>query len=285
MSEPVVIESPAALVAWANARHREGKSIALVPTMGYLHAGHLSLVGAARARADLVVASIFVNPTQFGPTEDLARYPRDLEGDLAKLGSVGVDVVFAPERGAIYPADFDTYVVPQALATTLCGASRPGHFRGVATIVLVLFQLSRCDVAVFGEKDRQQLTIIRRMARDLWLPVEVVGVPIVREPDGLAMSSRNAYLSASERAEALVLSQALALAEKQFLAGERHAPKLIAAMREQLGSAKAARIDYVEIVDEKSLQPVTEVTRSAVAALAVFVGKTRLIDNRVLSAS
>ena len=283
MPEALLIRDPKALVAWAEARHRDNERIALVPTMGYLHEGHLSLVRAARKRPCRIVASIFVNPTQFGPKEDLSRYPVDFEGDFGKLSSAGVDAVFAPEPAAMYPNGFDTYVVPGELAKGLCGASRPGHFRGVATVVHMLFQLSRADVAYFGEKDFQQLAIIKRMAKDLWLPVEVVGCPIVREPDGLAMSSRNVYLSPDERRQALILSQALARAEHAFAGGERRAEALIASARTVIDSASSARIDYMDLVDAESLRPVSEIVREAVMALAVFIGKTRLIDNRRLN--
>src|SRR5437867_8605141 len=191
-----VVRDPRELHAWATAERERGQRIALVPTMGALHDGHLSLVREAKQRAERTVVSIFVNPTQFGPHEDLARYPRDLDRDLQLLSPLRPDLVFAPEPAAIYPSGFDTYVVPDQMARVLCGASRPGHFRGVCTVVLLLFRISRCQVALFGEKDFQQLQIIRRMNRDLWLGVEVVGMPIVREADGLALSSRNAYLSA-----------------------------------------------------------------------------------------
>lgn len=279
-----ILREPRALRAWSDEHIARGKRIALVPTMGYLHEGHLSLVRLAREKADVVAASIFVNPTQFGPKEDLSRYPRDLEGDLAKLERAGVDAVFTPEPATMYPPGFDTYVVPSELATVLCGASRPGHFKGVCTVVHLLFRMSRCHVGVFGAKDYQQLTILRRMARDLWLDVDVVGGPIVREADGLAMSSRNVYLSANERQDALTLSRALGEMERAFAAGERDAARLVARAREIIAAATRTRVDYVEVADAESLKPVTRLERPVVCALAVFVGNTRLIDNRVLGA-
>jgi pantoate--beta-alanine ligase len=277
-----ILREPKGLRAWSDGHISRGKRIALVPTMGYLHEGHLSLVRLARQKADVVAASIFVNPTQFGPKEDLSRYPRDLQGDLAKLEGAGVDGVFTPEPADMYPPGFDTYVVPTELATVLCGASRPGHFKGVCTVVHLLFRMSRCHVGVFGAKDYQQLTIIRRMARDLWLDVEVVGGPIMREADGLALSSRNVYLSADERTDALVLSRALGEVEKAHAAGERDAARLVTRAREVIAAATSARIDYVEVADAETLKPVSRIERPVVCAMAVFVGKTRLIDNRVL---
>jgi pantoate--beta-alanine ligase len=257
--------------------------IALVPTMGSLHDGHLALVREARGRGDRVVVSIFVNPTQFGANEDLDKYPRDLDADLAKLAALDVDAVFVPNEAVIYPPGFDTWVVPGELAQPLCGASRPDHFRGVATVVLILLRLSRCHVALFGEKDFQQLQIIRRMAADLWLDVEIVGCPIVRERDGLAMSSRNAYLSPEERRQALVLSQGLARAELLVEGGERRAGAIAGAVRDTIAGAPAARVDYVELVDSESLAAVERVEAPVLCAIAAWVGRTRLIDNRVLS--
>lgn len=270
---PEVIADPTAMRAWSSAALR--KRVALVPTMGYLHDGHLALVERARGLADRVVASIFVNPTQFGPNEDLARYPRDEAGDLAKLARAGVDAVFMPTPEVMYPAGFDTYVVPSELASGLCGASRPGHFRGVCTVVCMLFRMTRCDVAVFGEKDYQQLAIIRRMVRDLWLDVDIVGHPIVRDSDGLAMSSRNVYLSGPERERALGLSRALKAMQAKA-AGEREVAALLAHGRAALGDVK---VDYLDVVDAQSLRPLTQLDRPARALVAAFVGKTRLIDN------
>lgn len=277
-----ILESPLALRHWVDARHHQSRRVALVPTMGYLHIGHVKLVEHARQLADEVVATIFVNPTQFGPTEDLSRYPRDLEGDLAKLRVAGVNAVFTPRTEDMYPEGFATYVVPERLGDHLCGKSRPGHFRGVCTVVHMLLRMSRVDVAVFGEKDYQQLQIIRRMARDLWLDAQVVGVPIVRAPDGLAMSSRNAYLSADERKDALALSAALAAVRAAYNGGERHAAALRAAAEKVLKGVASARVDYVSLVDTQELQPVETLTGPTLCALAVFIGKTRLIDNCVL---
>jgi pantoate--beta-alanine ligase len=259
------------------AGHRAG----LVPTMGALHAGHLALVGEARRHAAFVVASVFVNPTQFGPGEDFSRYPRDLDGDVRKLASAGVDVVFAPDPAEIYPPGEETRVRVGAVAEPLCGRFRPGHFEGVATIVAKFFAIAGPCAAVFGCKDYQQLLVIRRMARDLCFPVEVIGHPIVREPDGLAMSSRNAYLSPAERADALALSRGLAAAADAYAAGERRAREL-----ERLARAPVERvaksIDYVELRDAGTLAALETVTSPAVLAIACRIGTTRLIDNRVL---
>jgi pantoate--beta-alanine ligase len=247
--------------------------------MGFLHRGHLSLMEACRGRADLTAVSIFVNPTQFGPNEDLARYPRDLEGDLKKCRETGVDVVFAPESGAMYPAGHRTFVEVAQLQDGLCGARRPGHFRGVATVVTQLFALARPHLAVFGEKDWQQLQIIRRLAVDLHLGVEVVGMPIVREADGLAMSSRNAYLSPVERTRALALSRGLGAARARWAAGERQADVLREAARAELRAAEV-REDYVELVTPDTLEPLARAERADARLLvAGFVGTTRLIDN------
>ncbi|GAB4259360.1 MAG: pantoate--beta-alanine ligase [Deferrisomatales bacterium] len=260
-----------------------GERVVLVPTMGYLHEGHLTLVRRARELGRFVVVSIFVNPTQFGPQEDLDRYPRDMEGDAARCREEGVDVVFAPTVAEMYPDGYQTYVTVERLSQPLCGASRPGHFRGVATVVAKLFHMVEPDVAVFGEKDFQQLQVIRRMVRDLNMGVEIVGVPTVREPDGLAMSSRNAYLDPDERRRALALSQALDRAQERVAAGERRSEEVLRAVREVLDEA-AVRVDYAELRDPESLEPVERVEGPTLLALAGFVGQTRLIDNRVLRA-
>ena len=274
-----VLRTPAELSEWTEAARREGRGVGLVPTMGFLHRGHLSLMEACRGRADLTAVSIFVNPTQFGPNEDLARYPRDLEGDLKKCRETGVDVVFAPESGAMYPAGHRTFVEVAQLQDGLCGARRPGHFRGVATVVTQLFALARPHLAVFGEKDWQQLQIIRRLAVDLHLGVEVVGMPIVREADGLAMSSRNAYLSPVERTRALALSRGLGAARARWAAGERQADVLREAVRAELRAAEV-REDYVELVTPDTLEPLARAERADARLLvAGFVGTTRLIDN------
>jgi pantoate--beta-alanine ligase len=279
---PRVIREPAALRAWADDARRDGARIVVVPTMGYLHDGHVALMRRGRGLGDRLLLTLFVNPTQFGPNEDLARYPRDEAGDLAKAAACGVDVVFAPPPEAMYPPGYATYVDVRELSAPLCGASRPGHFTGVATIVTKLFTLSGAHVAVFGEKDFQQLAIVRRLAADLDLAVEVVGVPIVREADGLAMSSRNAYLSAEERRAALCLSRGLAAAREAYAGGERDVARLLAAARAPIEAAAAARIDYVDLRDASSLAAIARVERPAVLALAVYFGKTRLIDNAVL---
>jgi len=258
---------------------RLGKSVGFVPTMGYLHEGHLSLVRRAKEENDVVVVSIFVNPTQFGPGEDFERYPRDLERDRKLLEAEGVDYLFLPDARQMYPRGFSTWVEVEGLTEGLCGASRPGHFRGVATVVTKLLNLVRPTRAYFGEKDYQQLQVIRRLVADLNIPVEVVGCPIVREPDGLAMSSRNTYLSPEERSSALSLYRGLKLAEELFRQGERNASAIKSAVREFILSHPRTKVDYVEIVDPESLKPVERVKEGDVIALAVFVGNTRLIDN------
>ncbi len=279
MSELLTITDPATLRRWAKNEHIQGRRLALVPTMGYLHEGHLELVRAARSAAHRAIVSIFVNPTQFGANEDLDRYPRDLAGDLVKLREAHADVAFVPEAASLYPTGFDTWVEPASLGTVLCGKSRPGHFRGVATVVAILLRQTMADVAVFGEKDFQQLQVIRRMVRDLYLDIEIVAVPTVRESGGLAMSSRNAYLSADERRQALALSRALVEVRKRFSAGERRAEQLLATARETVAEQPALRVDYIELVARETLQPVAEIRAPALLAVAVFAGVTRLIDN------
>jgi pantoate--beta-alanine ligase len=259
-----------------------GRRIGVVPTMGYLHDGHASLIRLARTRADVVIVTLFVNPTQFGPNEDLSRYPRDFERDRALCEAEGADILFAPEPGTVYATDHSVWIDEDRLSRGLCGASRPGHFRGVCTVVAKLFNLTQPHVAVFGEKDAQQLRVIRRMVRDLDIPVEIIAGPTAREPDGLAMSSRNACLSPEERAQAVCLRRALDEATGRLAAGERDAARLRAAMAEVVAGAPLAHADYVEIVDDETLEPVTTIDRPALAALAVFVGRTRLIDNTVL---
>ncbi|HLO04070.1 MAG TPA: pantoate--beta-alanine ligase [Symbiobacteriaceae bacterium] len=256
-----------------------GKRIGFVPTMGYLHEGHRSLMVTARQETDFVVTSIFVNPMQFGPNEDLARYPRDLARDTELCASVPIDLLFHPTAAEVYPDRFQTKVTIGELAGGLCGASRPGHFDGVATVVTKLFGMVQPDVAFFGQKDAQQVAVIQRLVQDLNLPVEIRPVPTVREADGLALSSRNTYLSPAEREAALVLSRTLFWAEAQVKAGERDMGALQAAMIARIEAAPLARIDYVEIVDPLTLQPVTRLDESALAALAVRFGSTRLIDN------
>src|SRR5215472_8411955 len=262
----------------ARARSRR---IGLVPTMGALHEGHLSLVRAARSHSDLVVASIFVNPTQFGPNEDYARYPRNLKEDCALLELAGVDVVFAPSVEEMYPAHA-TWVEVEAMSNRLCGRSRPGHFRGVTTVVSKLFHIVEPDLAFFGQKDGAQVAILRRMVRDLNMPVTIEVCPIVREADGLALSSRNAYLSAPERKRALTLYRSLLRARERFDQGERETTTLIAAANTEFVSAPGVRLDYFEIVDPDTLEPEPMIRKQALAAVAPFVGSTRLIDNILL---
>ena len=269
--------------AFARACRSRGERVALVPTMGYLHEGHLSLVRIARQHAGRVVVSLFVNPTQFGPGEDLERYPRDFERDRALSEEAGVDALFVPEAADMYPHGFSTSVdVRGTLTAGLCGASRPGHFAGVATVVTKLFTLCEPDVAVFGQKDAQQAAVIRRFTEDLNLPVEVVVAPIIREADGLAMSSRNVYLSQEERTQAVVLKKSLDAAVSLFDRGERNTAAIINEVEDLVASAPLARIGYVELVDARTLAPVDVLERPALLALAVHFGKTRLIDNTLL---
>jgi pantoate--beta-alanine ligase len=268
----------------SRAARREGKCLGFVPTMGALHEGHLSLVRAARAKCELVAASIFVNPLQFGPNEDLAKYPRSFERDLELLEKEAVDFLFAPTPEEMYPAGAVTYVTVEGLSEKLCGKSRPGHFRGVTTVVAKLFHIVEPDLAFFGQKDAAQAAIVRRMVRDLNLPAEIVVCPIVREPDGLAMSSRNAYLSPLERKFALVLHRSLTQVRNRFDQGERNATILIEAGKQVMAQEPSARLDYLEIVDPATLDPVQELTSGALVAIAAFVGNTRLIDNILLPA-
>lgn len=259
-------------------------SVGFVPTMGYLHEGHLSLVRASSERNDATVVSIFVNPTQFGPNEDLASYPRDLDRDLALLESAGVDLVWTPRVEDVYPSGFATYVTPGGVADVLEGAQRPGHFRGVATVLTVMFGLVRPRRAYFGQKDAQQVAVVRQVVRDLALGVEVVACPIVREPDGLALSSRNSYLTAEDRTAATVLSRALAAAEAAWQAGEQDAEALRTTMRQVLAAEPRAELDYVSVAHPDSLAELDTVDPrvGALASMAVRVGAPRLIDNRVL---
>ncbi|XXF76403.1 pantoate--beta-alanine ligase [Myxococcaceae bacterium GXIMD 01537] len=277
---PTILRTLPAVQAWVRDVRRDGRRMALVPTMGFLHEGHLSLMREGRRRADVVAVSIFVNPTQFGPREDLSRYPRDFEGDVARCASVGVDVIFAPEPAEMYPPGYETYVDVTEVSQGLCGERRPGHFRGVATIVTRLFTLFRPDVALFGEKDYQQLQVIHALNRDLHLGVDVVGQPTVREADGLAMSSRNAYLSPEERQRALALSRGLRAAQALHAGGTTSAKALTDAVRRELEAA-GLREDYVELVDATRLKPLAEVAPGQRARLlvAAFSGTTRLIDN------
>jgi pantoate--beta-alanine ligase len=276
-----IIEQPAELQAWALERRAAGRRIGLVPTMGNLHEGHLSLVRLAKAGADETVVSVFVNPLQFGPNEDYAAYPRTFAEDCAKCGAEGVDVVFHPAPDAMYAPGASTTVRESALTGVLCGASRPGHFEGVCTVVCKLFHLALPHVAVFGEKDAQQLRVIRRMVRDLDFPLEIVPGPIVREADGLAMSSRNRFIPAGMRGQALCLRRALDAAEAAFAAGERRVEALRGLMAETVRRvAPDGEVDYISLNDDETLEPLDgEISRPALAALAVRVGGPRLIDN------
>jgi pantoate--beta-alanine ligase len=260
----------------------DGKRLGFVPTMGALHEGHLSLVRAAKASCDLVAASIFVNPTQFGPNEDLAKYPRTFERDRERLQEEGVTLLFAPSSEEMYPAGATTWVTVEGLSGKLDGRSRPGHFRGVTTVVAKLFHIVEPDAAFFGQKDAAQVAIIRRMVRDLNLPIEIVACPIVREADGLAMSSRNAYLDPQQRKQALVLHRALLRVKKSCETGERDAKKLLAGGYDEIAAEKSVRLDYLEIVDPNTLEPVDRAASGALVAVAAFVGPTRLIDNMLL---
>jgi len=263
---------------------RENKTVAFVPTMGALHEGHIALVREARQMADLVIVSIFVNPAQFGPNEDFDKYPRDLMGDTARLAELGVDYVFAPERGEIYVEGFSTFVYVEGLTEGLEGASRPGHFRGVATVVTILLNTIRPDFAIFGQKDAQQVAIIKRLTRDLGFEAEVVVLPTVREESGLALSSRNALLSDEERQKAAIVFQGLREGKRAFKAGERNAAKIAQIVEETISSEPLAKIDYIAVVDANSLEPAEKIgdTETLIAA-AVRFGDVRLIDNVVLN--
>lgn len=258
-----------------------GESIGLVPTMGGLHEGHLSLIRRAREDNDKVIVTVFVNPAQFGPGEDFDRYPRDLKRDTEL--AAGADIIFAPDNETIYPEGFSTYVEVEGLTDGLCGAARPEHFRGVTTVCAKLFNIIGADRAYFGEKDAQQVRVIKRMAVDLNIPIEVVPCPIIREDDGLAMSSRNVYLSPSQREQAVCLYEALQRAKGLYGTGEREPGKFISAMERIINSAKDARIDYISIVDDETLEEIKEINRPVLVALGVFFGETRFIDNIVLS--
>ncbi len=262
---------------------KQGLTIGLVPTMGYLHEGHQSLMDAARKENDKVVVSIFVNPMQFGPTEDLAEYPRDLDHDAKVCENAGVDLVFHPEPDEMYEPDFCSFVDMTGLTEGLCGKTRPIHFRGVCTVVNKLFNIVQPDRAYFGQKDGQQLAVVRRMVRDLNMDIEIVGCPIVREEDGLAKSSRNTYLSPEERKAALILSKTIALGE-ELAKTEKDAGKVVAAMKENIETEPLAKIDYVEAVDAVSMAPVNTLEGECMLAVAVYIGKTRLIDNTLLNA-
>ena len=280
----LVLQTVNEMKEYARKARKEGKKIGFVPTMGYLHDGHLSLVRKARNESDLVVVSVFVNPTQFGPNEDYDRYPRDLKRDLKILKEEKVDVAFVPSVGEMYPAGYSTYVYVERLSSILCGRSRPGHFRGVATVVLKLFNIVMPTRAYFGQKDAQQFRIIRKMVEDLNLDVELVECPIIREEDGLAMSSRNLYLSPEERKQAVALYESLKLAQELYDSGERNVDKIKNAMRRKIAKYPLVRIDYIEVVTEDTLESTKymEENREYIVAVAAYLGKARLIDNIIL---
>ena len=278
----IEIADPDAMRAWSRAERKSGRTIALVPTMGFLHEGHLGLIDRVRERVDRVVVSIFVNPIQFAPTEDLGAYPRDLERDRAAALARGTDCLFVPTAGVMYPAPAVVRVVPGSLADHLCGAHRPGHFEGVLTVVMKLFNIVEPDLASFGRKDAQQAVVIQRMVADLDLPIEIDVAPTVREHDGLAMSSRNAYLSAAERRVAPALARGLDAAHEAFLDGERGADRLVAAARAPIDSAPALELEYLEVEDPVSLAPVETAEAANTMAVAARLGAARLIDNIVL---
>ena len=271
------------LRAWIRTQRAAGRRVGLVPTMGYLHEGHLALVDEARRRAEAVLMSIFVNPLQFGPGEDLARYPRDLPRDRSLAAARGVDALFVPEVKTMYPPGSEIRVVPGATAERWEGAARPGHFAGVLTVVAKLFHLVEPDLACFGRKDIQQLTLIKRMVRDLDWPIEVVDVPTVREPDGLALSSRNSYLQEADRKAAVLISRALAAAHQAFCEGERHASALEERMQHELRSNSRVGVEYIAIVEPSGLTPIALVDGRTIVAIAARVGGTRLIDNITLA--
>jgi pantoate--beta-alanine ligase len=276
-----IIESAKAMQALSESLRNQGKIVTFVPTMGYFHEGHLNLMREARKRGDCVVISIYVNPTQFGPNEDFEQYPRDFERDRAMAESVGVDVIYYPSNQEMYPPNYQTYVTVEAVTDNLCGLSRPGHFRGVATVCAKLFNAVKPHITVFGKKDFQQLAVIKRMVLDLNMDLEVMGMATTRETDGLAMSSRNIYLSAAERISALSLSRSLKMAKELFEQGEREAASIIGKVKSHIESHPYTKIDYVQICDTTTMKDVARLDGECVMALAVRVGKTRLIDNYV----
>ncbi len=277
-----IIHLPEEMQEAARRLSAEGKSIAFVPTMGYLHEGHLSLLRAGRKAGDILVLSIFVNPLQFGAGEDFSAYPRDTERDLEMARSCGVDIVFIPTERDLYHEGFSTKVEVEGLTETLCGRSRPGHFRGVTTVVCKLFNLVRPDRAFFGRKDYQQLAVIRRMVRDLDMGIEIVGLPIIREPDGLAMSSRNVYLDPDDRRQARCLVESIQLARAMYKEGEQRAEKILDRVRTRIEMEPSARVDYARICHYETLENMGTVTGESVLLLAVYIGKVRLIDNHQL---
>jgi pantoate--beta-alanine ligase len=277
-----IIRNVPEMIGWSQSERQQGHRIAFVPTMGALHDGHLSLVREAKRRGNRVVVSIFVNPTQFAPAEDFAAYPRNFDRDRSLLEAEGIDVLFHPSAEDIYPPGNQTHVEVKELSNILCGAQRPGHFQGVATVVTKLFNLVGPHVAIFGEKDYQQLQIIRRLVRDFFLDVEIVGHAIVRERDGVAMSSRNAYLNADERRAARCLSRSLHRAECLVRQGKTSAQDIVEAVMAELQGEPLARVEYVTICDVETLEPIAEIRHSALLALSVTIGKARLIDNKTL---
>jgi pantoate--beta-alanine ligase len=276
-----IIKSAKEMQSFSETLRNQGKRIAFVPTMGYFHEGHLNLMREGRQRGDRVVISIYVNPTQFGPNEDFEQYPRDFERDLTMAESVGVDVIYYPSNQEMYPPNYQTYITVEGVTDNLCGLSRPGHFRGVATVCAKLFNAVKPHIAIFGKKDFQQLTTIKRMVQDLNLDLEIIGMATTREPDGLAMSSRNIYLSAEERKSALSLSRSLKMAKQLYEQGERDAAVIVGKIKRQIESNPYTRIDYVQICDTTTMKDVARLEGECVVALAVRVGKTRLIDNYV----
>lgn len=277
-----VITSVTEMQLWSREARKAGRVIACVPTMGFLHDGHLALMREGKRRGDVLVVTIFVNPTQFGIGEDFDQYPRDLEGDKKLTLQVGTDIIFAPPVAEMYPHGYQTFVTVDKVTQALCGLSRPTHFQGVTTVVAKLFNIIQPHVAVFGEKDYQQLVVIRRMVKDLNFNIEIIGYPIVREKDGLAMSSRNKYLNEEERKAALCLWDSLNRAERLYLKGERSAPRLIQEMNNRINAEKLAEVDYIRICNAETLVDSETIDGNAVIALAVRFGKTRLIDNRSL---
>ncbi len=278
----IIVKSVSDMQKRAEDWRKEGKTVALVPTMGFLHEGHLSLMREGRSRADILVTSIFVNPTQFGPNEDLDQYPRDFEGDEAKCRTEGVDAIYYPPIEEMYPEGYQTYVIVEEVSQGLCGAGRPVHFRGVATVCAKLFNAVRPHMAIFGEKDYQQLLVVRRMVADLDMDIEILGMPTVREDDGLAMSSRNKYLSAEERSRAKVLYASLIAARKALEYGERDPRRVEAVVTEKLKDAEPCEVEYAEVRDAETLAKIDKIERPAVVAIAVKFGQTRLIDNITL---
>ncbi|HJX30297.1 MAG TPA: pantoate--beta-alanine ligase [Thermodesulfobacteriota bacterium] len=276
------IQSVSDMQQWACATRKAEKKIAFVPTMGFLHEGHVALMREGKRRGDYLVVSIFVNPTQFGVGEDYEDYPRDLEGDTEKVSSAGGDIIFAPSAKEMYPSGYQTFVAVEKVTQNLCGASRPTHFQGVTTVVAKLFNIVKPHVAIFGEKDYQQLATIRQMTGDLNFDIEIIGMPTIREEDGLAMSSRNKYLSSEERKQALCLFNALNQVEKLFQGGEKNSKKLIDRAVEIIRVQSVAAIDYVKVCHPETIEDLEWIDGKALMALAVKIGKTRLIDNRVL---